>query len=164
MKRKIKKYFSGFGRKKYMEIDPDEIFLDSSNLPEFDTHQFEGRIEKSISKTSLITLALLFAIIGIVYVSRVWVLQVREGEAYTTKSEKNRLRNTLVFAERGIIYDRNNKELAWNVLGEDTNFSFRKSHRVSKHICKTHKAALQCKFCKKALQVLPRSGNFNKLL
>jgi penicillin-binding protein 2 len=131
MKRKIKKYFKGLGRKKYMGIDPDEIFLDSSNLPEFDTHQFEGRIEKSISKTSLITLALLFAIIGIVYVSRVWVLQVREGEAYTTKSEKNRLRNTLVFAERGIIYDRNNKELAWNVLGEDTNFSFRKYAETS---------------------------------
>ncbi|TAK57023.1 hypothetical protein EPO17_03095 [Patescibacteria group bacterium] len=126
MNRKIKKYFSGLGRKKYKDIDPDEIFLDSSNLPEFDTHQFEGRIEKPISKTSLIVLALFFVLIGMVYVSRVWALQVTDGEIYTQKSEKNRLRNTLVFAERGIIYDRNKKELAWNVLGEDVNFSLRK--------------------------------------
>ncbi len=126
MNRKIKKYFSGLGIKKYKDIDPDEIFLDSSNLPEFDTHQFEGRLEKPISKTSLIVLALFFVFIGMVYVSRVWALQVKGGDMYILKSEKNRLRNTLVFAERGIIYDRNEKELAWNVLGEDTNFSFRK--------------------------------------
>ena len=31
------------------ELAPDEIFLDSSNLPMFDTTQFEGRIERPIS-------------------------------------------------------------------------------------------------------------------
>ncbi len=126
MNRKIKKYFNGLKRKKYTEIDPDEIFLDSSNLPEFDTHQFEGRIEKSISKTSLFFLGFFFLIIGFVYVSKVWVLQIKKGDEYALMSEKNRLRSTLVFAERGIIYDRNKKELAWNVPGEDVNFSVRK--------------------------------------
>jgi len=45
------KFFSH--RKKHSwthEIAPDEIFLDSSNLPNFDVYQFEGRIEKPISK------------------------------------------------------------------------------------------------------------------
>ena len=44
-----------FGRRKYKkvaihDIDPDEIFLDSKNIPQFDTDQFEGRIEMPISK------------------------------------------------------------------------------------------------------------------
>jgi hypothetical protein len=40
------------------EIDPDEIFLDSKNLPNFNTQQFEGRIEKAISKKSIISLGI----------------------------------------------------------------------------------------------------------
>jgi hypothetical protein len=33
--------------------------------------------------------------------------------------------------------------------------------KLSKPICKTHKSALQSKFCKKACIVHPRSGNFS---
>ena len=33
------------GHKNNKEIDPDEIFMDSRNLPQFDNQQFEGRIE-----------------------------------------------------------------------------------------------------------------------
>ncbi len=40
-------------RQKKGQIDPDEIFLDSVNLPQFDTQQFEGRIERPIPKGSL---------------------------------------------------------------------------------------------------------------
>ena len=36
-------------RKSNVNIDPDEIFLDSHNLLDFDKHQFEGRLEKPIS-------------------------------------------------------------------------------------------------------------------
>ena len=32
------------------EIYHDEIFIDSENIPQFDTQQFEGRLEKPISK------------------------------------------------------------------------------------------------------------------
>lgn len=108
------------------DIDPDEIFLDSENLPDFDTHQFEGRIEKPISKRSLIFLGMFFLIVGIGYMSKIWVLEVKKGDAYATMSENNRLRSTVIFSERGIISDRNNVELAWNSRGEDENFSSRK--------------------------------------
>ena len=30
----------------HKDIDPDEIFLDDKNIPEFDVHQFEGRMEE----------------------------------------------------------------------------------------------------------------------
>ena len=41
-------------------IEADEIFLDSSNLPQFDTQQFEGRIEKPITKNAVIVCGLFF--------------------------------------------------------------------------------------------------------
>ena len=42
------------------EIDPDEIFLDAENLPDFDKDQFEGRIEKPIGKRAILGVALVF--------------------------------------------------------------------------------------------------------
>ena len=35
-------------------VEPDEIFLDSKNIQNFDRQQFEGRIEKPISKSTLV--------------------------------------------------------------------------------------------------------------
>ncbi len=108
-------------------LDPDEIFIDSSNLPNFDTHQFEGRLEKSISRRTIFILGSFFFIIFILFAFKVWTLQVSKGEFYFAKSENNRLRNSLVFAKRGVIYDRLNTELAWNVENtEENSFDLRK--------------------------------------
>jgi penicillin-binding protein 2 len=107
--------------KREKDIDPDEIFIDSSNLPNFDTNQFEGRLEKSISRRSLYILGLAFFLIIIIFVGRVWYLQIKEGGTYFIKSENNRLRNSLVFAKRGVIYDREGTKLAWNVENTESN-------------------------------------------
>jgi cell division protein FtsI/penicillin-binding protein 2 len=40
---------------------------------------------------------------------------VVEGARYEELSERNRLGSSLVFAERGIIYDRNGVTMAWNI-------------------------------------------------
>ena len=45
------------------DIDPDEIFLDSENLPNFNKQQFEGRLEKPIPKRSIIFLSSFFVIV-----------------------------------------------------------------------------------------------------
>ena len=52
-------------RRKYkdQEIAPDEIFLDSSNLPDFDRNQFEGRLEKPITRKVVMITGILFAAI-----------------------------------------------------------------------------------------------------
>jgi hypothetical protein len=42
------------------DIDPDEIFLDSKNLPNFNKQQFEGRLEKAISKRSIVFFGFFF--------------------------------------------------------------------------------------------------------
>lgn len=109
------------------EINPDEIFLDSSNLPKFNIYQFEGRIEKPISKRTHFIIGSFFILIGLLFLGRIWVLQVRDGQSYSLKSEYNRLRYSLIFAERGVIYDRNDKLLASNTRdSENDAFSERK--------------------------------------
>jgi hypothetical protein len=50
-------------RRHSVQIDPDEIFLDSENLPSFDTDQFEGRIERPISLASIVVLSAFFVLL-----------------------------------------------------------------------------------------------------
>ncbi len=101
------------------EIDPDEIFLDSKNLPGLDTDQFEGRIEKPISLTSIITLAAAFSLMLIILLGKAWVLQAKDGETYSAMSENNTMDQTVIYAERGAIFDRNGTKLAWNAIDPD---------------------------------------------
>ena len=108
------------------EIDPDEIFLDSSNLPKFDNHQFEGRLVSPISKRNITLLAVFFILAFIIFSAKIWSLQITEGAKYSERSENNRLRHVTVFSPRGVIFDRNNKEIAWNIFSEDKEFSLRK--------------------------------------
>lgn len=105
-----------FYKHKYrdIEIAPDEIFLDSKNLPNFNTQQFEGRIEKPISKNIVSLLGMFFVFCGFVFIWKLGSLQIHQGEAYLKKSESNTLAKEPIFADRGLIYDRNGKLLAWN--------------------------------------------------
>lgn len=98
------------------EIEPDEIFMDAQNIPEFDTQQFEGRLEKPIGTGSVVFLGIVFLFVGIVFTGRLLVLQINKGSAYFEISEKNSLKSEPLFADRGVIYDRNGIELAWNVV------------------------------------------------
>ncbi len=100
-------------------VEPDEIFLDSKNLENFDRQQFEGRIEQPISKKNITFLGISFMVLAIVFTTRLAFLQVASGEEYRTRSENNILKKVNIFAERGIIYDRNMKELAWNKKDSD---------------------------------------------
>lgn len=96
------------------DIAPDEIFLDSENLPGFDQNQFEGRIEKPIARRVILTVGFIFVLVLMLFISKIWSLQISHGEAYREQSEQNSLRNTIIFAERGTIYDVHNVPLAWN--------------------------------------------------
>lgn len=101
-------------------VEPDEIFLDSKNIQNFDRQQFEGRIEKTIPKRTIFALGILFIFFCGVFGSRLIYLQVSKGEAYFDRSQNNVLEKVLLFADRGIIYDRNKKELTWNTKTEES--------------------------------------------
>ena len=60
----------------YSFVDPDEIFLDSQNLPHFNKQQFEGRLEKPIPKRAVLFLSGFFAFVGIVFLTQLGLLQI----------------------------------------------------------------------------------------
>ncbi len=111
-------------KKRYIEIDPDEVLIDSHASSQFDSDQFEGRMERPISKTVLYSILGVFMIIGGIYVLQAGNLQVLHGGEYRDRSQANLLRPVPIFASRGIIYDRNGVSLAWNApasFGTTTN-------------------------------------------
>lgn len=108
------------------KIDPDIVFLDAHNLPEFDTSQFEGKIERPLGKWTIIAIACIACIIFSTFMYRSFALHVVRGNEFLERSERNRLEHTVVFAERGIIFDRNGVPLAWNEQDEATDFSLRR--------------------------------------
>jgi penicillin-binding protein 2 len=117
-----------FGRRKQyrnVEIEPDEIFLDSHNSPDYNPHQLEGRIERSIPKYTPMLLGGFFILIALGFLWRVGTLQIFEGEKFLALAENNRLQHAIIFSERGVIFDRNGEQLAWNeprtTYGEDEN-------------------------------------------
>ncbi|MFA5095178.1 MAG: penicillin-binding transpeptidase domain-containing protein [Candidatus Paceibacterota bacterium] len=106
-------------------VEPDEIFLDSKNLQNFDRQQFEGRIEKPISKKTISFIGAFFLLFVGIFSVRLGYLQIQKGEAYLNRSQNNVLEKQIIFSDRGIIYDRNKKELAWNTKNADLPTSIR---------------------------------------
>ncbi len=101
-------------KSKIIELHPDEILLDVHNLPAFDQQQFEGRLERPIAKSSLRGLISVMMVFGLIFIGRLVYLQISKTEFYALKSEQNSLDHTPIIADRGVIYDRNGMELAWN--------------------------------------------------
>ncbi len=117
--RNFKKRF--IKRNKQVDITPDDIFLDSSNLPNFDTFQFEGQIEKAIPRRTVLILGLFFLCILILFSFKIKDLQINQGKTFSNKGDNNRLEHSIIFSERGIIYDRNKRELVWNSTQKEEN-------------------------------------------
>jgi penicillin-binding protein 2 len=67
-----------------------------------------------MSRRAIFGVGAVFAIIAALFSFRAFDLQVAQGATYADISVNNTLQKDLMFAERGIIYDRNGKELAWN--------------------------------------------------
>jgi len=119
--RKLKNYCRLTPRvvRRYGDINPEDIFLDSTNLPGYEGHALEGRIEKPVSERTFFMVRLFLFLIVIALAGRLWVLGVKNGQVYALVSENNRLEQTIIFANRGVILDRNGRELAGNSLKEE---------------------------------------------
>jgi penicillin-binding protein 2 len=96
------------------DIAPDEIFLDSSNLPAHEKSQFEGRVVRPLPRRTIVSVGAVFALIVFAFAVRALTLQIVDGAAFADISRQNTLESSIVFAARGVITDRNGKELAWN--------------------------------------------------
>lgn len=103
-----------FRKRKHEEVSFDEILLDSSNLPEFNQNRMEGRMELPITRRNVYIVGLIFILVAGGFLSKIFLLQVTEGARYRDISENNSINDTVIIAERGVIYDRNGELIAWN--------------------------------------------------
>jgi penicillin-binding protein 2 len=110
-----KKFFEG--------VDPEEAFLDSSNLPGFNSSAMEGRLVRALSGREVYTIGILLVLILAVFLYQLFSLQIIGASHYTQLARDNRLAKPILFAERGIITDRAGRELAWNEPLEGSNAS-----------------------------------------
>jgi len=114
----LKKIF----KKKYKsyEINPEDIFLDSSNLSSLEVEKLEGSIYKPISTFSSNFIFAFIVLIFSIFSFQLYILQIKNHDYYLEKSNNNRLNSINIFAPRGQIFDRNNIPLAFNVSASTT--------------------------------------------
>src|SRR3989344_1793019 len=113
-----------FWRKKQKQIEFDEIFMDSSNLPAFNYGRLEGKMELPIKTSRVMFVGLFFLGIALAFGGKLFLLQVVQGNEYRDRSDNNRIDQGLLIAERGVIYDRNGEMLAWNAADYDKEREF----------------------------------------
>jgi penicillin-binding protein 2 len=110
--------------RKNTQVSFEEILLDSSNLPSFNTGRLEGRIELPLSFRSMYGVGIIFTLVALIFMGQLFKLQVLEGAELTKIGEQNRLEQALIIAERGPIYDRRETLLAWNELDSTGAYDF----------------------------------------
>ncbi len=92
----------------------DEVLLDISNLPSFNTGRLEGRRELPIATRNIMTIGVIFAVVAVGFLSKIYTLQVVEGARYREISEGNNVNRSVIIAERGVVYDRQGELVIWN--------------------------------------------------
>ncbi len=100
--------------KRLPAVEFDEILLDVSNLPSFNTGRLEGRRELPITKWNILIVALLFGAISLAFLVKIYQLQIVHGSDYREISENNSVNKSVIIAERGVVYDRNGEMVIWN--------------------------------------------------
>ncbi len=103
-----------FKRKKKSFVEFDEILMDVSNLPSFNTGRLEGRRELPIAFRNIMSVAVIFSMIAIGFLTKIYELQIVDGSNYRSISDNNSMNRKVIIAERGVVYDRNGEMVIWN--------------------------------------------------
>ncbi|RLC34945.1 MAG: hypothetical protein DRZ76_01500 [Candidatus Nealsonbacteria bacterium] len=120
-KPEYQKFLTGFKIKKFQkEIEPQEILLDKlSQEKEKELGVSEKQLETPISQKVLKSFWIAILIILFVLFGKTFQLQVMEGGSLSALAEGNKFLNLSLRAERGVIYDRNLKQLVFNKASFD---------------------------------------------
>ena len=103
-----------FRSRKKRFVDLDEILLDVSNLPSFNTGRMEGRRELPIRPINVYLIGVCFIIVALAFFGKIFHLQVTEGAKFRTISDNNSVNTSVIIAERGVVFDRRDEPLIWN--------------------------------------------------
>jgi len=97
------------------EIETHEIFLDSFlQKKEKNLEISERKFEVPFSKKSLFNLYIFLLILILLFSARTFQLQIIHGKDFTIQAQENKLRYYQIKAIRGVIYDKNMKQLVFN--------------------------------------------------
>ncbi len=113
-----------FRKKKVTPVEFDEIFMDASNLPSFNRGRMEGRLELPLARRNIFIVGLIFLFVASLFYYQLFKLQVVAGADYREQSDKNRIDEGVIIAERGVIYDRQGEMLAWNETDSTGQYDF----------------------------------------
>ena len=105
-------------------VDLDEILLDVSNLPSFNTGRLEGRRELPIRRFNVYLIGICFTCIALAFGAKIFTLQITEGASFRKISDNNTLNSNVIVAERGVVYDRNGELLIWNEHDTSNRYDF----------------------------------------
>ncbi len=92
-------------------IEPEEILLDATKSSDLEDQRIEVPIRP---KTFRIFGGVILGVF-LVLVGQAAYMQIGQGEYFKDLAAKNRTRSLPIFASRGIIYDKNFKQLVFNV-------------------------------------------------
>ena len=92
-------------------IEPEEILLDATKSSDLDEQRIEVPIRPKIFR---IFAGIIFGIFFIL-TSQAAYMQISRGDYFNNLAERNRTRSLSLFAQRGIIYDKNFKQLVFNI-------------------------------------------------
>ncbi len=113
-----------FQRKKKKQVAFEEILLDASNLPAFNQGRLEGKMELPIARRNILIVGIIFCLIVVWFSFELFSLQMIQGSYFREVSEKNIIDQSVIIAERGVVYDRNGEMLAWNSQDRNERYSF----------------------------------------
>lgn len=99
---------------KFSLIEPEEIFMDSFNPLGFSSELMEGKIEKPLRKYPFLILSCFFLLIFLIFLFRLFNLEIIKGNYYFNIAEGNRLYSLPIISSRGIMYDRSMRPLVSN--------------------------------------------------
>jgi penicillin-binding protein 2 len=102
------------------DIEPQEILLDSlAKKKEREFGISEKKLEVPLSRKILQGFFIFSLILIFVLFGKTFQLQIIEGKKYSTLAENNKFKILQIQAERGVIYDKNLKQLVENLPSFD---------------------------------------------
>jgi len=103
-----------FTRRKNPLVEFDEILMDIPNLAAVNTGRMEGKRELPISPRSVAIVGVVFVLVAVSFLGKLYMLQVVAGVEYREISDRNRVDQSTIIAERGVVYDRTGEMVIWN--------------------------------------------------
>lgn len=106
------------------ELAFEEVVVDTTSSCHFNAGRLEGKFELPLARRNIMIVAGLCVVISMLFLSKLFTLQVLHGAEYNALSINNTVFNNPIIAERGVLYDRNGEMIAWNEFDASGTYSF----------------------------------------